>query len=98
MNENDFIWLLKWYDNHCDGDWEHGKNISLTTIDNPGWSLTINLSETELATKSFPEIEQENSENNWLICFVKNQSFEGRCGPLNLPTVLNIFRKWVENS
>jgi hypothetical protein len=47
MFDNNFLWLLKWYKSHCNGDWEHGRGIHLDTIDNPGWSLSINLEDTE---------------------------------------------------
>src|ERR1700722_3691288 len=85
MSENDFLWLLKWYQNHCNGDWEHGSGIHIGTLDNPGWSITINLENTALEDKKFQEIEIERSENNWLFCFIKNNKFEGRCGTINLP-------------
>ena len=69
----------------------------IDTLDNPGWSIAINLEDTELEDKNFQQIELEYSENNWLICFIKNNRFEGRCGPLNLPEVLQIFRDWAES-
>jgi hypothetical protein len=97
MNENDFLWLLKWYYNHCNGDWEHGQGIHIDSIDNPGWSISINLEDTELQTKKFQTIEKECAEHDWFICFIKNNKFEGRCGPLNLPEVLQIFRNWAES-
>jgi Immunity protein 53 len=34
---------------HCDGDWEHSSGVSIGTIDNPGWSLDVELAETNLA-------------------------------------------------
>ena len=96
MNDNDFFWLLGWYHKHCNGDWEHGNGIHIDTLDNPGWSITINLEDTELENKFFQNIEKEQSEDNWLLCFIKNNKFEGRCGPINLLEILSIFRKWAE--
>lgn len=93
--EDDLLWLQKWYQVHCDGDWEHDQRIRIKTIDNPGWSVTINLMNTELQEKSFIKFEYDRSPLNWLICFVKDDKFEGRCGPLNLLEVLHIFRKWA---
>lgn len=97
MDQNDFLWLLTWYRDHCNGDWEHEANIHIGTIDNPGWSITINLEDTELQSKHFETYEFENSNEDWLICFIKNNKFEGRCGVLNLPKILQIFRGWAEN-
>ncbi len=54
---NDFLWLQYWYQIHCNGDWEHSSRIHIGTIDNPGWSLTINLEDTELESKEFQQID-----------------------------------------
>lgn len=98
MSQNDFEWLLSWYHSNCDGDWEHGAGIHIDTIDNPGWGISIDLEGTQLEQKKFQEIEIDNSETDWLICFTKNNSFEGRCGALNLLQVLHIFRNWAEEA
>jgi hypothetical protein len=95
MEEDNLLWLQKWYYNYCNGDWEHGSIIHIETIDNPGWSVTINLEDTNLQNKKFQKIEVERSNNNWLFCQIKGSKFEGRCGPLNLSEVLQNFRNWV---
>jgi hypothetical protein len=97
MNENDFLWLVDWYHSHCDGDWEHGSNIKITTLDNPGWSININLKFTELEDIKFDEIDMQNSEHDWIICTVKDNKFDGCGGPANFPQVLRIFREWAES-
>jgi hypothetical protein len=96
MKENDFEWLIRWYHSNCDGDWEHASGVRIDTIDNPGWGISISLEGTELEHKKFQEIEINNSEKDWLICFIKNTNFEGRCSTLNLLQVLHIFRSWAE--
>lgn len=95
-DENAFLWLLKWYQDRCDGDWEHGSSIHIGTIDNPGWSVTINLEYTELEYSEFQKIVIEHSKENWICCFIEDCRFEGRCGVNNLPEVLQIFRNWAE--
>jgi hypothetical protein len=35
--------LQAWYLAHYDGDWEHGNGVSISTPDNPGWSIEIAL-------------------------------------------------------
>ena len=97
MEQNDFEWLLKWYENHFNGDRKHSEKINISTIDNPGWSVSINLINTELEGKEFNQIKLEISENNWLTCFKKDEIFEGRCGPLNLPQIFEVFRKWADD-
>jgi hypothetical protein len=43
MNSDDLAWLQNWYLQRCNGEWEHGQGIKLSTLDNPCWRLTINL-------------------------------------------------------
>lgn len=97
MNNDDFMWLQNWYFNQCDGDWEHEFGIRIDTLDNPGWSIIINLEGTSLESKEFTIIKiQEKDENDWLVCRVLNHKFDAACGPTNLSKVLGIFRQWVE--
>lgn len=95
MEKDDFLWLQHWYRSHCNGDWEHGTGIHIGTIDNPGWSIKVNLQDTELEHKKFENVQIERSELDWIFCTVKENNFEGACGPINLTEVLKIFRKWA---
>ncbi|WP_194844933.1 immunity 53 family protein [Candidatus Rhabdochlamydia porcellionis] len=96
--KDDFLWMQQWYQTYCNGNWEHDLRIHLETLDNPGWSLTIDLEDTKLASKNFQEIEDiDRSEEDWISCEVKNTKFEGRCGVENLPGILKVFRHWAEN-
>jgi hypothetical protein len=91
------MWLLKWYESQCDGDWEHGNGVEITTTDNKGWRLRITLEDTELQNKPFQKIISERSEHDWINCFVKDRIFEGLTGPFNLAEAFRIFRNWAEN-
>ena len=96
MNKLDLLqWLQSWYSKQCDGDWEHGNGLKISTIDNPGWRITISLNQTELASQPFHDITIERTENDWVHCFVKNGFFESACGPNNLSEALEIFKKWT---
>lgn len=97
MEQDDFLWLQDWYQTHCDGDWEHSRRIHIGTIDNPGWSLEVNLQDTELEKKKFQQIHIERSEHNWISCKLKDGKFDGACGPTNLPEVLKIFHDWANS-
>jgi len=98
MEQDNLKWLQNWYQNHCNGDWEHSNGINIKTIDNPGWSIKINLLDTGLENKRFDKIHIENSENDWIFCCVREDHFEAACGPFGLSEVLRIFRDWVKNS
>ncbi len=95
-NHDDFEWLQKWHYIHCNGTWEHTEIISVKTLENAGWLLTINIKDTELEGKSFRKIRIDNSDDEWIQCDVKNNKFEGRCGPTNLSDLLAVFRNWTK--
>jgi len=89
-------WIQNWFYCHCNGDWEHNQNILIENLDNPGWSITIKLGETELKNKNFEPVNVEIDDNNWYYCRVDQGNFEGAGGPFNLNDLLWTFRNWVE--
>ena len=99
MNPADMLgWLEAFYFGYCDGDWEHQCGITITTIDNPGWSVTVDLEGTVLFGASFESVEIERSENDWIQCSKKLRSWEGVGGPHNLREILETFRRWTEST
>jgi hypothetical protein len=92
--------LQRWYYSQCDGDWEHSWGVKIATLDNPGWSLEVDLQDTELQDRPFAPIERgvENSDVNpdWLTCFVKDGRFKGRGGPNTLADLIATFLNWAE--
>lgn len=94
---NTLDWLQNFYYSFCDGDWEHGNRIRMTTLDNPGWMLKINLEETYLENEVFEAIQIERKENDWIHCHIKEKYFFIACGPKNLTEGIDIFRAWVES-
>jgi len=91
-------WIQEWFVTNCDGDWEHDKNLVIETIDNPGWSVFINLTGTYLENKSFKLIEINRSESDWIYCAVKKNKFESAGGSKNLIEILQIFQVWAEEN
>jgi hypothetical protein len=85
--------LCNWYSAQCDGDWEHTYGIKLETLDNPGWTLEIDLSDTELQEKSFAPVHRGDSEEDvsWLHCEVVAGKFEASGGAPDLPEMLETF-------
>ena len=96
-NEKQLItWIQTWYQQYCDGDWEHDEHFIIRNIDNPGWRITINLAGTHCEGETFNNIEKENTENEWFHCFLREGKFEGAGGPYNLIDILETFRDWAE--
>jgi len=89
--------LCSWYSAQCDGDWEHTYGIKLETLDNPGWTLEIDLSDTELEEKPFASVHRGDSEEDvsWLHCEVVRGKFEASGGAPDLPEILEAFLQWA---
>jgi hypothetical protein len=92
---NELKWLKNWYLKHCDGDWEHYKRINISTLDNPGWTVEINVSDTNLEDKRFDTVDIERSDDDWIYCNAKDNLFEGNGGVNNLEEILDIFKDWA---
>jgi hypothetical protein len=90
-------WLQGWYHSHCDGDWEHDRRIRISTLDNPGWSLYVNLEGTAKAESVVPRSLVERSENDWVSILVKDSQFEAHGGPGNLFEMIRLFADLVES-
>ena len=48
--------LQEWYRSQCDGEWEHQHGITITSCDNPGWWMKIDLAGSALETKPFETV------------------------------------------
>jgi hypothetical protein len=90
--------LQAWYVSQCDGDWEHSYGITISTLDNPGWTLEIELNETELEEQEFEAYRLERSADDWLFAQRKEMKFKVACGPKNLDEAMAIFCDWAEHS
>lgn len=54
---NELARLQKWFKSQCNGDWEHHHGISITSCDNPGWWVKIDLTGTPLESRFFAPVE-----------------------------------------
>jgi hypothetical protein len=86
--------LQKWYVDQCDGHWEHAYGIKILTLDNPGWSITIDLEGTPLEGRAFEKVSIERAESDWLVCRVEKEQFLADGGPGNLDEMLLLFLDW----
>ena len=76
--------------------------MKIDTLDNPGWSVTIDLDGTSLEEKKFSPVaygvEKEAVErsDDWIHCYVEGKKFVARGGPHKLDEILQIFLRWKE--
>ncbi|WP_379952977.1 immunity 53 family protein [Dokdonia sp. R78006] len=89
-------WIQDWFKGNCDGDWEQGEVIQITTLDNPGWELEIDVSNTSLAMITIPWILNENSKDDWYGVKIENQRFSASGDAGKLKFLLGLFRETVE--
>ncbi len=81
--------LSEWYHSQCNDEWEHGYGIDLSTIDNPGFSIDVDLTGTKLENVNYKETKIDyEDELNWISVFKKDNKLRGVCGPLMLSKML----------
>jgi len=99
INANNLMWLSEWYDKNCDNDWEHYYGIKIETIDNPGWSIIIDIKNfPSEKIQSIPWIFVENTEIDWYGYKIEQGKFEASGDPLKLEFLINLFRGIIEDS
>jgi hypothetical protein len=96
MNDTTISWLQSWLTLHANGDWEHQNGVKIESIDNPGWSVSIDIKGTDLEFKQFESISKDVNETDWVICRVKDGKFEGFGDLKKLITILIVFKEWEE--
>ena len=87
--------IESWYNSNCDGEWEHVWGIKITTLDNPGWCVEIDLSDTKLEGKHFNDIYNIIDDNDWIDCRVEDNIFIGGGDSFKLGDILSIFINWA---
>jgi len=93
--------LQAWYLSQCNEDWEHTYGIDIGTLDNPGWSLTIDLTGTSLQGKAYPaysygiDERSEPTSQDWLTSKVEKGKFVCHGGPRKLEEMINVFLSWA---
>lgn len=94
---NALLELQNWYQSNCDEEWEHYYGVQIETLDNPGWSLKIDLIGTNLEGRPFPEINHQNTDDDWYFCRVINNQFEGAGDAQKLERLIQTFLTWAKS-
>ena len=89
--------LGEWYSNQCNGEWEHSWGFKITTVDNPGVAVVINLANTPLAGVPFPEFRDKyESLAEWMLCRRVGDQFEGLGTAVRLEDIILQFLAWSD--
>jgi hypothetical protein len=98
VSENPIDALQTWYAAQCDGDWEHEYGVEITTLDNPGWMLRVNLVGTALEGKELVGELNERTETDWFDVKSDGQTFIAAGGPHKLTTLIDEFVNFAKPS
>jgi hypothetical protein len=98
MTADSLARLVDWYAENCNGEWEHQYGVHLETMDNPGWHLRVDLTETEHQDRRLARIRRGNSavDASWSECWVEEMQFRAFCGPRGLAEVIDFFMRWID--
>lgn len=80
--------MQSYFVQNCDGEWEHEFGIEITTTDNPGWHVQIDVAGTKYEGVEIAKISEQRSPDDWLIIGIKDQILVGSGGPRNLIEIL----------
>ena len=92
-----FEWLKKWYSKQCDGVGEDDHCVDITTINNPGWQVRIELHGTAYSNLEVEWTAEENSESDWYGYKFELAVFDGIGDPSKLKFILEQFRRVIES-
>lgn len=71
--------------------------MRIETLDNPGWTIEIDLTGTELDDITVPKRSTERSEQDWISYEVVDHKFCAHGGPSSLAELITAFRRiWEE--
>jgi len=96
--------LQEWYLAQCNESWEHTYGLNIGTLDNPGWSLMIDLTDTKLESVEFDAqsygvgADGQASGNEWLTCKVEKGKFVSFGGPRKLEEMIGVFLLWAKKN
>lgn len=96
MHNDSLAWLMSWYARHCDGDWEHEHGVKIETLDNPGWSVSIDLVGTDFEALEVTQERVNRTENDWFHIRTRDGRLEGHGGPGNLVEILQRFEALLQ--
>ncbi|RFM25826.1 immunity 53 family protein [Deminuibacter soli] len=96
--QNIIDWISSWMVSQCDGDWEHEYGIKIETLDNPGWLIKIDLTDTELENWDFDGGLVEKNDDDWYTYKVEDKCFTGVGDLFKLEFLLGKFKELVESN
>lgn len=85
-------WLEEMYLSNCDGDWEHDYGIEITTLDNPGWNVKIQLNENFVMLSDRSWVLEDIAPSTWYGYKIEKNTIEASGDPQSLKTIFEIIK------
>jgi len=87
--------LQSWYLAQTNGAWEHVRGITIESLNNAGWMVTVDLIETPLQDRPMTPLREDRSPRDWLACRVERNQFLGQGDGRKLGVILDVFQQWA---
>ncbi len=94
MQMNELKWLEKWHLENANND-GYALGIKIETLDNPGWIVKIDLSDTKYAGIRVDRAVYDNSEDDWMDCHIEDNVFIGVGDCMKLGEIISFFRERI---
>lgn len=88
-------WLQSWYHSYCDEEWKPAFGVSISTLDNPGWLVKVDLAGTSLEGTQLEYQLTDHGDNDWYGYSIENNVFQGCGDAFKLSVIINVFRQLV---
>ena len=88
--------LCAWYKQQYVPETHEDVGIEIGTLDNPGWSLKVDLEETELKDRVFNDVKIDRTDDDWLVARRNGIKFEAFGGVNNLAEMIEVFLDWAD--
>lgn len=89
-------WIQHWFEDNCDGKWERGQGIQITTLENPGWEVEIDISNTSIANLKMEWILNELGPHDWYGVKIEDQKFSASGDVGKLEFLLGLFKEMID--
>ncbi|MEC1155449.1 immunity 53 family protein [Cytobacillus horneckiae] len=90
-------WISEWYSFHCNDEWEHEYGFKISTMDNSGFYVEIDLVGTNLENIELDEMSVTvDPDDDWFTYKINNQKFVGMGDSSKLEVLLITFKNIVE--
>ena len=94
--------LEAWYSRQCNGLWEHSYGVTIGTLDNPGWIVSIDLVGTKLEAVQFSTVavgvgaDAHPDGADWISCKIDGHQWKGAGDQSKLERIITEFVSWAE--